>query len=298
MEEVLSIHSEPDEFFLYFWKSEPAVVMGKNQVLWKEVHIPYCGENNIAIARRITGGGTVYHDVGNLNYSFIIPRKGYKESDYLQVVVRALQRLGISCSVSQKNSLVIAGGKIGGTAFRYFREKVLHHGTLLLQANLTHLHKSLRPSVECFSRGIPSRPAPVCNLRDYYPEITETTIFDALREEFFPAGVHAEPFENTEEIIRSEIYSTTRRRLSSWEWIVGEAPETTLRFPLADSQAELRLTISKGKISSLEAPPEIMTILSPVLIGKFFSKKELKQYLGIMMSEKVPLLETIIQQTI
>ena len=157
-----------DETRLLFWKSRPAVILGKNQNPWLEVNLEYCQEHRVEIARRFSGGGCVYQDAGNLNYAIIHPRKHYCMERILDCISAAFQDGGVGVERILENALGIDGRKFSGHAFCYRRDRVLHHGTLLVDANLDHLLNSLKPEdVSVATHAVLSRTAPVCNLSEY-----------------------------------------------------------------------------------------------------------------------------------
>ena len=169
-EEYLFLHSSADVAFLYV--NDSCVVLGSNQVLRNELNQEFCRIENIPVLRRMSGGGTVYHDAGNLNYSFITQGNG-RPADmngaFLQPVVAALSALGIDAEVGQRKDLWIAQKyKISGTASHISRGRELHHGTLLFDADLQKLQKALAADKPDHNlRGTASVPSPVMNIREY-----------------------------------------------------------------------------------------------------------------------------------
>jgi lipoate-protein ligase A len=169
-EEYLFLHSSDDVAFLYV--NDSCVVLGSNQVLRNELNQEFCRIENIPVLRRMSGGGTVYHDAGNLNYSFITQRNGHPadmNGAFLQPVVAALSALGIDAKVGQRKDLWIAQKyKISGTASHISRGRELHHGTLLFDADLQKLQKALAADKPDHNlRGTASVPSPVMNIREY-----------------------------------------------------------------------------------------------------------------------------------
>ena len=133
-----------DEYFL-LWQNEPTVVIGKNQNAYAEINLQFTKKNNIHIARRITGGGAVYHDLGNLNYSFISEKQG-SDIDFERFsrpVIDALSDMGLSAELSGRNDIMIGEKKISGNAQTHFENRVLHHGTLLFNSELDVLSSAL-----------------------------------------------------------------------------------------------------------------------------------------------------------
>ena len=169
-EEYLFLHSTENVIFLYVNNS--CVVLGSNQVLRNELNQEFCRTENIPVLRRMSGGGTVFHDTGNLNYSFITQGNG-RPADmtgaFLQPVVAALSEMGIEATVGRRKDLWLDGKyKISGTASHISRGRELHHGTLLFDADLQKLQKALAADKPDHNlRGTASVPSPVMNIREY-----------------------------------------------------------------------------------------------------------------------------------
>ncbi len=150
---------------LFLWQSDCAVVVGKNQNPWKECRLSLMREEQVPLARRISGGGTVYHDRGNLNYCVITGREEYCECDAYNMVFRALESFGIYARKTGKSNLSVDGLKFSGNAFAFRKGRVMHHGTLLLQTDLARLGRYLGSMLEGIdTHAIASVPASVMNL--------------------------------------------------------------------------------------------------------------------------------------
>ncbi len=168
-EEYVLKHYTDDVLML--WQSRPSVVIGKHQNLVAEVNLNYIRQNNIPVLRRISGGGTVYHDLGNLNYTFIRSEENRERlidfKAFSKPVIEFLKTLGIKAEVEGKSNLVVDGKKISGNAAHVFKNRVLHHGTLLFNSNLDELEKVIRPAgAQINDKSIKSVRATVTNLAD------------------------------------------------------------------------------------------------------------------------------------
>lgn len=157
-----------DEDVLLFYVNRPAVIVGRNQSIIAEVNIAYCNAHGIEIIKRISGGGAVYHDYGNINYAFII--RNHTESvidmDFATPIVAALKALGIRATVGTRKELLVDGRKISGTSSHTTRDRILFHGTLLHNVNLTHLSEALKGDPSQRGRHIASIPATVMNISE------------------------------------------------------------------------------------------------------------------------------------
>ena len=157
---------------LFTWRSACAVVVGKNQNPWRECRLDLMETEGVPLARRISGGGTVYHDEGNLNYCVITKREDYREELVFSMVVQALQGFGIRAERSGKSNLAVDGFKFSGNAFAFRKGRALHHGTLLLNTDLSRLGRYLGPMLDGIdTHAIASVPAKVANLGLGMPEV-------------------------------------------------------------------------------------------------------------------------------
>lgn len=167
-----------EEYFLkefgkdYFilWQNEPCVVIGKNQNALAEINEDFVRKNNIKIARRISGGGAVYHDLGNLNFTFVINDIGNNLRNYkkfLTPVIDALATLGIKSEMSERNDLTINGLKFSGNAQYKYKNRLLHHGTILFSSNLNNVRASLKTDNTVKGRWVKSVPSSITNLQEH-----------------------------------------------------------------------------------------------------------------------------------
>lgn len=162
----------PAQEVLLFYINRPAVIVGRNQCIEAEANTPYCRQHNIEIVKRISGGGTVYHDYGNINYAFIIPKGNIPvlEMDFATPIIKALHSFGINAAVGQRKELLVDNKKISGTASHVTRDRILFHGTLLHHTDLSHLKYALQGTPSVRGKSVASIPSPVINLT----EITKT----------------------------------------------------------------------------------------------------------------------------
>ncbi len=182
-EEYLFSERQYDILFLYV--NEPSVIIGSNQVIRNEVNLNFCAENNIRVVRRMSGGGAVYHDLGNLNYCFITNKtegKSLLSADFLLPVVETLKLLNVPVEIGKRKDLWLQGGfKVSGTASHVSKNRELHHGTLLYDTDLDKLQKSLTVEDKDESlKGIVSVPSVVKNLKNSLQENQESSVFFQL----------------------------------------------------------------------------------------------------------------------
>jgi lipoate-protein ligase A len=184
LEEWLLDHA-PRLPLLFLYVNAPCAVIGKNQNPWRECRLSRMEKEGVLLARRISGGGTVYHDEGNLNVSVIVPRTEYREDKQYELIFRALEPFGIHAARLGKNSLAVDGKKFSGQAFCFRGQRVLHHGTLLVSSNLDRLGRYLGAEIEGIeTKAVASVPSEVMNLAEAAPGLTVKKLSDALIEMF------------------------------------------------------------------------------------------------------------------
>lgn len=254
-EEYLLKNFAEDIFML--WQSENTVVVGKHQNLLGEINYQFVRENNIKVARRISGGGTVFHDAGNVNFSFIKNVKSPAEISFKQFtapVVDALAKLGITATTSGRNDLLINGLKISGNAEHVYKNRVLHHGTLLFNSDLENLGQAIKVVPGKYkSKAVQSNRSPVANISQFLKTPMNT-------EEFvrFLLKVQLEKPENsiynlTETDIQN-IEKLSSEKFQTWEWTFGYSPKYTFRneVEIEGKKLSIRLVVEKGLIVEAE----------------------------------------------
>ncbi len=245
------------------------MVIGRNQNAWKECRHALLEQDGGRLARRTSGGGAVFHDMGNLNFTFLATRAGYDLARQLSVITRAAKSLGIDARFSGRNDILAfgregetpceMGAKFSGNAFRYSNTAGLHHGTILVHADMGKLAKYLAPSEDKLkAKGVESVRSRVCNLSDFVPGLT----IDAVKESLVGAFTceYGAPQLMREEDLDTEAISRIRERHASRAWRLGETPAFDLelynRFPWGG--LELQLSFEKGKISAAHAYSDAM----------------------------------------
>ena len=167
---------------LFFYRNSPSVIIGRNQNPFREVNRPWCARHGIPLLRRISGGGAVYHDLGNLNYSFVVPRSEYEPDATVGLVVEALHRLGVKdACIEGQHGIFVNGLKVSGSAFALNGKTALLHGCLLVCTDLESLRLALRqPPYEFRGGGVASVRSPVANLESLVPGITPDSLQEAI----------------------------------------------------------------------------------------------------------------------
>ena len=211
-----------DDDVIILWQNEPTVVIGKNQNAFAELNLDYIKEKGINIARRITGGGAVYHDLGNVNFSFICVKCEAGEIDfksYTEPIIEALSKMGVKAALSGRNDILVGDRKISGNAQYNSGGRVLHHGTLLFSADFSVLSEALKVDEEKIrSKSIKSYRSRVANIKEFINENYTLEDFISLLKEFFIDKYSPEIIKEPE---NDEIRSLEARN-SSREWLFPE----------------------------------------------------------------------------
>ena len=243
-----------NEPVFYLWQNRPTVVVGYNQEINTEVNLEYLRQNDIALVRRVTGGGAVYHDLENLNYT-IVGRSEDLERDYPEyagLMIKALQKLGVPATLSGRNDILVDGKKVSGFAKRVCKNRLMVHGTLMYRVNLEVLTKVLHPSAtKLQSKGIASVRSRVTNLCDYLPNLSDIQQFSNSLEEVL-SNHHADSEYILSEEDLKRIQQLADEKFSQWEWNYGRSPKATLTHSarLACGTVEVHLTLAENRISS------------------------------------------------
>jgi lipoate-protein ligase A len=250
MEEWLLDHT-PALPVLFLCVNDPCVVIGKNQNPWRECRLSLMEKEGVPLARRISGGGAVYHDAGNLNVGVIVSRTSYDEQKQYELIFRALERFGIHGERVGKNSLAASGLKFSGQAFCYRKNRVLHHGTLLVNADLKRLGRYLGPELEGVeTRAVTSVPAKVMNLADAGKELTVEKLSAALIEIF--QGMYgrsgAAECRGDGTVPEEEVLPVIEKRAST-EWKLCHTP--CFRVTLGGQT----ICVEKGRVQGVENHP-------------------------------------------
>ena len=183
VEEYLTFHVKPGECILYLWQNAHTVVIGRNQNCWKECRVSELEADGGHLVRRLSGGGAVYHDLGNLNFTFCMRKEDADVSRQLQVIIEAVGSFGLTAEKTGRNDVAINGQKFSGNAFYEQEQHCYHHGTLMMNVNKEMLSKYLTVSKEKLqSKGVDSVKSRVTNLVDYIPDLTLEALKKALED--------------------------------------------------------------------------------------------------------------------
>jgi len=243
-----------DNDYLILWQNDNTAVIGKHQNAAEEINLRRAEELGVTIVRRNTGGGAVYHDMGNLNFSFITdwdPDRNMDYDTFLKPVLRALQRFGVKAEKQGRNDLVVDGQKISGNAQCIQNGRLLHHGTLLVSSDLSMISEVLNVQADKIeSKGIKSVRSRVANISEFVTEpIDIGRLMQALQESFFNGGpIDRRVFDEAQ---IKEIEKLAFDKYSTWEWNFGSFKgysfKNARRFP--GGKVEVHLNVKNGIIT-------------------------------------------------
>lgn len=274
IEEYLLDTVQPGQMILYLWQNERTVVIGKNQNAWKECRFQELEQDGGHLARRLSGGGAVFHDTGNLNFTFLVPTKDYDLSRQMSVILEAVRSLGIDAQKSGRNDITIDGKKFSGNAFYQKGENSYHHGTLMLHVDTQKVAHYLNVSEKKLrSKGVSSVSSRVCNLCDFVPSLTTKEMQQKLLEAF--AKVYQlSPLPIPETAIDHKRVMALYNQYSSWEWKFGRkikfSWEANERFDWGEIQMQLHINegiIQDAILYSDALDADWIELLSQKLIG-------------------------------
>ncbi|WP_066068392.1 lipoate--protein ligase [Neobacillus soli] len=256
IEEYALKNLDINETYLLFYINEPSIIIGKNQNTIEEINTEYVENNGIHVVRRLSGGGAVYHDLGNLNFSFITKDDGesfHNFRKFTEPVVAALQKLGVNAELSGRNDLLAEGRKISGNAQFSTRGRMFSHGTLLFDSEMDHVVSALKVKKDKIeSKGIKSIRSRVANISEFLTEKINIEEFRSLILKYIFDGKE----EISEYVLTEEdwekIHQLSKERYQNWEWNYGKSPRFNLqhshRFPVGS--IDVRLEVNKGIIEN------------------------------------------------
>ena len=295
MEEYLLRHANTDEDLLLFYINEPSIIIGRHQNTLEEINRSHVESHGIHVVRRLSGGGAVYHDLGNLNFSFITPYQPEHFSNFkkfTEPVLRSLGRLGIQAELSGRNDILVDGRKISGNAQYITSRRMVSHGTLLFNADLSHVADALnvKPG-KIVSKGIKSVRSRVANISEFLTQPLSIEAFRSLLlENIFDGLPEAPQYHLSAEDWRA-IHVLAEDRYRSWNWNYGRSPDFNVqKVQRFDSgEIEARIDVQQGSIQTIkfygdyfaEAEPEE---LEQLLVGVRYEPEDLARAL-----QEVPL---------
>ena len=296
-----------DESYLLFYINEPSIIIGKNQNTIEEINTEYVESNGIKVVRRLSGGGAVYHDLGNLNFSFITKDDGnsfHNFQKFTEPVIKALEKMGVKAEISGRNDIMAEGRKISGNAQFSTKGKMFSHGTLLFNSEMNHIVSALKVRKDKIeSKGIKSIRSRVANISEFLKEPMSIEQFRLeLLKNIFEGASEVPEYVLTEEDWK-KIYKLSEERYQTWDWNYGKSPkfnvQNSKRFSVG--LIEFRLEVNKGIIESCKIYGDFFGVgdvadIEKKLIGVLYEKEaitealkefDLKHYFGNVTTEDI-----------
>jgi lipoate---protein ligase len=290
IEEYALKNLDINESYLLFYINEPSIIIGKNQNTIEEINTEYVESNGIHVVRRLSGGGAVYHDLGNLNFSFITKDDGesfHNFRKFTEPVVEALRKMGVNAELSGRNDLLAEGRKISGNAQFSTRGRMFSHGTLLFNTEMDSVVSALKVKKDKIeSKGIKSIRSRVANISEFLQEPMSIEEFRlVLLKNIFSDVTEIPEYVLTEEDW-TNIHELSKERYQNWDWNYGKSPKFNLqhshRFPIG--QIDVRLEVNKGTIENCKIYGDFFGVgdvgeIEALLIGQKYEKNTLESAL-------------------
>ncbi|MEC3654176.1 lipoate--protein ligase [Bacillus siamensis] len=302
IEEYCVKHLDPEQTYLLFYVNQPSIIIGKNQNTIEEINTKYVEDNGIIVVRRLSGGGAVYHDLGNLNFSFITKDDGdsfHNFKKFTEPVIQALRQLGVEAELSGRNDIVADGRKISGNAQFSTKGRIFSHGTLMLDSAIDHVVSALKVKKDKIeSKGIKSIRSRVANISEFLDDKMTADEFKKhlLHHIFNTNDLSKVPEYKLTDVDWKAIRKISEERYQNWDWNFGRSPAFNLqhskRYPVGS--IDLRLEVKKGIIQDCKIFGDFfgakdVSEVEQALIGKQYDRTairealagiELKQYFG------------------
>lgn len=274
---------------LILWQNASSVIIGRNQNTAEEINPSFIDAHGIRVVRRNTGGGAVYHDLGNLNYSFITDAQGLDKNTiqlFLNPVVQALQNLGLDAQCSGRNDILVSGQKVSGTAQQLLKGRILHHGTLLFDSDVNMISGALNPDPTKFqSKSVKSVRSRVGNIRSGLSVDMDMQEFWKYLKEYLTKNL-ATPLTLSEDDLAA-IEKLKQEKYDTWDWNYGKSPKCQMRCKKRWDRGllDLQISVENGKISEIHIFGDFLAVapvadLEQMLIGCVYGADALEQLLA------------------
>ncbi len=286
---------DPESHTLFLWRNSETVVIGRSQNPWVECKIDKMEEDDVFLARRQSGGGAVFHDLGNTNFTFLSPKDDYDQEANFTIIVNALKKLGIDAEQSGRNDMQVGDKKISGSAFKHAVDRSFHHGTLLVNANMQKLGDYLNPHpLKLQAKGIKSVRSRVANLVEFNEDINHEILSDAIIEAF-REYYHVTDYNNTAPVQELDEASLAKQpslkayyeQMADWEWRFGKTPdfshhvETRFDWGMIDLHMDVKQAVIQEVVIFSDAlNVELIDLLKETLTGIKYNRSEVKAKLA------------------
>ena len=270
---------------LFLWRNSETVVIGRSQNPWVECKIDKMEADEVFLARRQSGGGAMFHDLGNTNFTFLSPKDSYDQEANFTIIINALKKLGIDAQLSGRNDIQVGDRKISGNAFKHATDRSFHHGTLLVNADMQKLGDYLNPHpLKLKAKGIKSVRARVANLVEFNEDITHEILSTALIEAFCEYYGETAPVEELDEASLAEQPTLNQyyEQMADWDWRFGKTPEfshhieTRFDWGIIDMHLDVKQAVITDVVIFSDAlNVELIDLLKDALAGVKYNKNNI-----------------------
>lgn len=307
--DMLSLAEIETTKILFLWRNNNTVVIGRFQNPWTECNTQKMEEDKIALARRQSGGGAVFHDLGNTNFTFLSGKSSFDKSANNTIITNAINSFGLNSVASGRNDIIVHSAegekKISGSAFKETKDRSFHHGTLLINADMTKLGQYLNPNKKKLeSKGITSVRARVANLVEFNPDITHELLSARIIQEFFKYYDNVCPIEvlDHQYLLGLPELNSHFQKMSDWNWRFGEAPkfnhQMSERFTWGTIDVHLdvhKAVVEKAQIFSDSLHPEMIELLMASLENISYTKDAFRGAISQVCAE-LPMIEDYLHE--
>lgn len=287
---------DPDTHTLFLWRNSETVVIGRSQNPWVECKLDKMAEDNVFLARRQSGGGAVFHDLGNTNFTFLSPKTGYNQDANFAIIINALKSFGIEAALSGRNDMQVGTRKISGSAFKHTSDRSFHHGTLLVDANMQKLGDYLNPHpLKLKAKGIKSVRSRVANLTEFNPTINHDNLSSAIIDAFCDYYGQKVALEALDEasLLQEPMLNAYYEQMADWDWRFGKTPnfshhiETRFDWGIIDLHLDVnQATITEVVIFSDALNVGLIDALKDALMGVKYNKDAVRSALETLKTSE------------
>ena len=276
---------DPDSHTLFLWRNSETVVIGRSQNPWVECKTDKMEADDVFLARRQSGGGAVFHDLGNTNFTFLSPKADYDQTANFTIIINALKKLGINAELSGRNDMQVGDKKISGSAFKHAIDRSFHHGTLLVNADMQKLGDYLNPHpLKLKAKGIKSVRSRVANLKEFSEGINHDVLSDAIIEafcEYYGQTVETEALDEAS-LAKQPALNKYYQQMADWDWRFGKTPEfshrieTRFEWGLIDLHMDVRQAVIEEVVIFSDAlNVELIDLLKETLTDIKYDKSDI-----------------------
>lgn len=292
LEEYVLRNFGEEDTYLLFYINEPSIIIGKNQNSIEEINRDYVEQNGIKVVRRLSGGGAVYHDEGNLNFSFITKDDGnsfHNFAKFTEPVVKALNKLGVPAELIGRNDLLVNGRKISGNAQFVTKGRMFSHGTLMFDSEIEHVVEALNVSKEKIeSKGIKSIRSRVANISEF---LEEKMTIDEFKQFILKSIFNVDNVRDVPKYVLTDedwkkVHDISKKRYQQWEWNYGKSPAYNVkaRHKFPSGLLDVRLDVQNGIIKNCKIYGDFFGIgdvneIEKALIGVRHHREDVKKAL-------------------